>query len=133
LESIINRKKRINDRNVLRNGLEYRTPGEKSYKNPECSNNFYKIHGGLIPGSSLKEAIVKSVNRKECNSFDTLDFSMCTLQHDRLWRNKVKSEVIDNDALYVKTLTQWDKQFFKNNQAHNQIIQQVKHTNKKIK
>lgn len=75
----------------------------------------------------------KSVNKKDSNSFDTLNLSINSLSRDKLWKNKVKEEVINNDSLYVKTLTQWDKVFYKNNT----IIQQqtnVKTANKnKIK
>jgi hypothetical protein len=133
LESLINKKKRINDRNSLRNGLDYIVPGEKAYRNPECSTDFYKT-GGLIPGSTMREIEIKTVNRKYCNSFDTLNLTMSTLNREKLWFNKVKNDIINNDAFYVKTLTQWDKEFFKkNNPIAKQVLPNTKQTNKKIK
>jgi hypothetical protein len=68
-----------------------------------------------MSGSSFTEGVRKTINKKECNSFDTLNITMNTLKPERLWHNKTMNEKIDNDALYVKTLTQWDKEFFKAN------------------
>ena len=31
-----------------------------------------------------------------------------TLDRTKIWNNKIKKETLDNDTLYVKTLTDWE-------------------------
>ena len=52
-EDYMNRKQRINSLSKARNGINVANPGDKAFKHPEHSANFYSI-GGLIPGSSIK-------------------------------------------------------------------------------
>jgi len=92
----------------MRNGFPVNAPGEKSYKNPECSNDFYK-EGGLIPGSTNVFKYHKTVSRKEFFFYETLDLNVKTLDPTKLWKNKQKQEVMDYDSHYVKMLKIWDK------------------------
>lgn len=97
---------------LSRYGLELISLGDKNYKNNECFTDFYKT-SGLIIGSSNVDQKNKSVNKKDSNSFDKLNLSINPLSRDKLWKNKVKIEVINNDSLDVKILTQWDNILFK--------------------
>lgn len=47
------KKARVNDFGQLRNGIGVAALGDKTYKYPEYSDNFYK-NGGLIPGSTIR-------------------------------------------------------------------------------
>lgn len=92
----------------MRNGYPVIAPGEKSYKNPEYSNDFFK-EGGLIPGSSNILTYNKTVSKKNYFFYETLDLNVKTLDPRKLWRNKQKQEVVDYDTHYVKMLKIWDK------------------------
>lgn len=47
------RKKRLDGYESLRNNIGVASLGDKPYKYPEYSNNFYR-DGGLIPGSTFR-------------------------------------------------------------------------------
>lgn len=92
----------------MRNGFPVIAPGDKSYKNPEYSNNFFQ-EGGLIPGSTNVFYYNKTVSRKNYFFYETLDLNVKTLDPKKLWKNKQKQEVMDYDTNYVKMLKIWDK------------------------
>jgi len=101
-------KARIRNLSRMRNGFQVIAPGDKSYKNPEYSSNFYQ-EGGLIPGSTNILSYNKTVSRKNFFFYDTLDLTVKTLDQKKLWKNKQKQEVTDYDTNYVKMLNIWDK------------------------
>ena len=96
----------------MRNGIMVKAQGDKSFKNPEYTKNFFK-EGGLVPGSSFKPNYNRTVSKKADNFYQTLDLSKTTLNPDKLWVNKVKKEVGDFDNNYVKTLSAWESNVLK--------------------
>jgi hypothetical protein len=111
------RKHRIPNMDVKRNSLVIGIPGDKFYRNPECTDGFYKMEG-VLPGSTFyfeqeKKKFGRTLSRKTCPFYDTHDMNMKTLDPDKLWKNRVFKETIDTDSLYVKTISQWDKAFMK--------------------
>lgn len=92
----------------MRNGFPLKAPGEKSYKNPEYSSDFFK-EGGLIPGSTNIFNYCKTVSTKNHFFYETLDVDMKTLDPKKLWKNKQKQDFMDYDTNYVKMLKVWDK------------------------
>jgi hypothetical protein len=117
LEDMMTRKRKITSLDVQRNSLATDVPGDKFYRNPECTDGFYKMEG-VMPGSTFyyqkeKKKLGKTLSRKVCPFYDTHDFSVKTLDPSRLWKNKSEKQTIDQDALYVKTVTEWDKAFMK--------------------
>jgi hypothetical protein len=112
------RKQRIPNLDVQRNGLTIGVPGDKFYRNPACTDGFYKMEG-VMPGSTFyyqkeKNKFGRTLSRKACPFYDTHDFGVKSLEPSKLWKNKVAKDTLDHDSLYVKTLTQWDKDFMKN-------------------
>lgn len=83
-------------------------PGDKCFKNPEYSTDFFK-EGGLIPGSSNRLLHNRNVSKRADNFYQTLDMKKGCLNPDKLWTNKVRCEEKNFDVNYVKTLTIWEK------------------------
>lgn len=108
IEKELGPKNRIRSLSQLRNGLPVKIPGEKSYKNPEYSNNFFQ-EGGLVPGSTNGFNYHKTVSRKNYYFYETLDLNAKTLNPKKLWSYKQKKEDLDYDYNYVKMLKIWDK------------------------
>ena len=104
----MNRKKRLYSKDDLRNGLCGKVPGDKNFKYPECSKDFYK-EGGLIPGSSFIRSKDKLVNTR-CY-FDTQDLRCNTLNPDKIFKNRSSKLQLETDLNYVKNLYRWDKEF----------------------
>ena len=92
----------------MRNFIDFSTPGDKSYKNPEYTEGFFK-EGGLIPGSTNIINHKKTVGKKANNFYQTLDINVKTLDPNKIWSNKVANEEISNQTEYVKNLKIWDK------------------------
>lgn len=101
-------KARITNLSRMRNGYPSIAPGEKSYKNPEYSNDFFK-EGGLIAGSTNVFKYNKTVSKKNFFFYETLDLNVKTLDPKKLWKNKQIQDVVDYDTNYVKMLKIWDK------------------------
>lgn len=112
LEKIIVSKRRIQSVKQQRNFIDFSNPGDKSYKNPECTEGFFK-EGGLIPGSSNAINFKKTVGKKANNFYQTLDINTKTLDPKKLWSNKVANEELSFQTDYVKNLKAWDKNFKK--------------------
>lgn len=108
IEKEMGPKARIRNLSRMRNGFPLVAPGEKSYKNPEYSSNFF-LEGGLIPGSTNVYNYRKTVSKKNYYFYETLDLNVKTLDPNKLWKNKQKQEVVDYDTNYVKMLKIWDK------------------------
>ncbi len=49
----------INELSSLRNQLNVKSLGDKNYKHPDYSKNFYQ-DGGLIPGSNVAQRKLKA-------------------------------------------------------------------------
>lgn len=92
----------------MRNGLPLIAPGDKNYKNPEYSNNFFQ-EGGLIPGSTNILNYKQSNSKKSYFFYETLDLGVKTLNPKKFWSNKEKKDLIDFDENYVKKLNDWEK------------------------
>ena len=114
LEQNICGKKRIPNISVMRNNLPISAPGDKQYKNPEYETNFFK-EGGLISGSSNFLNYNKNVNKQSYNFYQTLNLNIKTLDPNKTWFNKVKTENLNFDSNYVKTLSTWDEMMLKEN------------------
>jgi hypothetical protein len=117
LEDEMFRKKRVPNINVQRNSLALGTPGDKFYRNPECSDGFYKMEG-VISGSTFyfekeKNKLGKTLSRQACSFFDYCHIDGNILNPEKLWTIKSLKEKFIQDSLYVKTITQWDKTFMK--------------------
>jgi hypothetical protein len=108
LEKLIGGKQRIQSHLKQRNGLRCKTPGEKPYKNPEYSLNYFK-EGELVPGSSNVENYRKTTSKKNFLFYETLDLTKKTLDPEKLWVNKEKNDILESDKNYVKYLNIWDK------------------------
>lgn len=101
-------KKKLWSLTERRNGMELRIPGDKYYKASEHLSNFFR-EGGLVPGSTNTINFNKTQSKRSNNFYDTLNIQMKTLDKAKIWKNKIKKEILDNDTLYVKTLTNWEK------------------------
>ncbi len=108
LENRIQAKRKISDLDSLRNGILCKIPGNKCFKNPEYSLEFFK-EGGLVPGSTNTFNFKRNSSKKSNNFYDTLNLTAHTLDPDKLWLNKIRKENFEYDSLFVKTLHQWDQ------------------------
>jgi hypothetical protein len=108
LEHDLGGKRRIESLSSQRNGMSQTAPGDKCFKNPEYSTDFFK-EGGLIPGSSNRLLHNRNVSKRADNFYQTLDVKKGSLNPEKLWTNKVRNEEKDFDVNYVKTLTIWEK------------------------
>lgn len=112
LEKIIVSKRRIQSVKQQRNGIDFAAPGDKFYKNPECTVDFFK-EGGLIPGSTNTINYLKTVGKKSNNFYETLNLKKKTLNPNKIWSNKVKIDELAYQTDYVMNLAKWDKNFKK--------------------
>ncbi len=101
-------KNRIRNLSNMRNGYPVSAPGDKSYKNPEYSINFF-LEGGLIPGSTNIYKYNKTVSKKNHFFYETMNLDYKSLDPKKLWKNKEKQELTEYDSNYVKMLSIWDK------------------------
>jgi hypothetical protein len=108
IEKQLGSKAPIKNLSKMRNGFPSIVPGEKSYKNPEYSSDFFK-EGGLIPGSTNVLHYLKTVSKKNYFFYETLDLNFKTLNPKKIWKNRQKQEIVDYDTNYVKMLKIWDK------------------------
>jgi hypothetical protein len=105
LEFQMGRKHRINY------NVETRVPGEKLYKNPECSSNYFH-EGGLVPQVTWRKLYSNNVTKKTDNFYKTLDLNKKIMDQSKLWTRKIEREEKEFDKTYVKTLTEWEKNIF---------------------
>lgn len=114
-EIIINeefgRKKKIETLENRRNNLPVKVPGEKPYKNPEWTSNFYII-GGLIVGSTNSLNFKKTLVKGNNNFYETLNLNVKTLDNKNTWSFKERFNELKNQKQYVKKLEQWDQSLF---------------------
>ena len=76
--------------------------GDKAYKYPEYSTDFYKA-GGLIPGSTLK----KRANK------DPLEHQIGSVLTKPNWNVKVKLDEIAEDKKVVNDVDEWEQTILK--------------------
>jgi len=107
LNKFLGEKIRINTISEMRNGLPSHVPGDKMYKNPECTTGFFK-EGGLIVGSSNRSQKT-SLAKRMPNFYETIDLKVKTLDPNKLWKNKVKQEELNFQTNMVKDLGQWEE------------------------
>jgi hypothetical protein len=108
LEKVIVSKRRVQSVRQQRYNIDFINPGDKPYRNPECTEGFF-IEGGLIPGSSNRINFLKTVGKKSTNFYQTIDMNIKTLDPNKIWTNKVANEELSYQTEYVKHLNAWDK------------------------
>lgn len=96
--------KKIKNRELLgqRNQISVTTLGDKPYKYPQYSKDFYQT-GGLIPGSTIKP-------RQKNPVLDIKGGSIFTKPN---WGVKVKLEEIDEDKKVVNSVDEWEQTILK--------------------
>ena len=112
LEDLTCRKRRINSLSEMRNFYNKTSQGDKPYKNPEFSRDFFK-NGGLVVGSTNKIQFNKTVGKKSNNFYETLNLETRSLDPQKVWDNKVLCEEHDFQNSYVKNLNVWNKNVLK--------------------
>lgn len=100
-------KKRLYNLEERRNFMPIISPGDKIYKNPEFSSDFFKL-GELIPGSSNSINYKKNEKKGFSNFYTTINLTVKTLDDDKLWKNKVKNENLNFQINFVKNLNNWE-------------------------
>lgn len=91
-----------------RNGIPEYSGGDKIYKKPEHSTDFFKP-GGLIVGST-NQAHLKSVgNPKVIDFYANLDLSKPRNTLGKTWKVAVEEERVTSEMSDVKALKEWEK------------------------
>jgi len=107
LEQNMGQKKIIASVDEQRNGLDYRSMGDKPYKNPEYASNFYK-EGGLVAGSTIQ----KRKNKPGEISYQNKQKG--PLFPGRLtWKEKEQIDQKTDEVKCVQELFDWEKQTLK--------------------
>ena len=117
IETMMNKKKRIISLDQQRNYYKKVNPGDKNYRYAEHSPDFFK-EGGLIVGSTNKIRITDNFNKLRNNIYMTMDLNIKSLDADKLWENKAKKEREKREEDYVINLEQWEKQYVKEIEIH---------------
>ena len=104
-------KKKISNIEERRNGMPLIAPGDKIYKNPEFSEDYFK-EGGLVVGSTNRMNYKKNQKKGCSNFYETLDLNIKTLDEKKLWKNKVIKEELDYQKDFVKNLNNWEEETF---------------------
>ena len=117
IEAMMNKKKRIISLDQQRNYYKKVNPGDKNYRYAEHSPDFFK-EGGLIVGSTNKIRITDNFNKLRNNIYMTMDLNIKSLDADKLWENKAKKEREKREEDYVINLEQWEKQYVKEIEIH---------------
>jgi len=107
LESGMGKKRIIETVDEQRNNMQYQSMGDKAYKNPEYSSNFYK-DGGLVAGSTIQKRKGKRGEMQYNNK------QKGPLFPGRLtWKEKEQIEQLTDEMKCVKELFDWEKQTLK--------------------
>ena len=107
LEKKMGRKTTVEFLDEQRNFLPYRTLGDKTYKNPEYSDNFFK-EGGLVAGSSIRKRPPKA------DSFQ--DKSHVKIPHKpgtMIAKEREAKQIVDEDRKAVCDLGDWEQNTLK--------------------
>ena len=108
IESTMNKKKRITSLEQQRNYYKKINPGDKNYRYAEHSPDYFK-EGGLVVGSTNRIRITDNFHKLRNNIYQTMDLNIKSLDHSKLWKNKLKQESDINDNSYVHKLELWEK------------------------
>jgi hypothetical protein len=109
IEDELGKKNRIYTIWQQRNYIDYKTPGDHFYKTNEYFPRFFH-EGGLIVGSTNRINYNKTHSKKGNNFYETINLNIPVLDKNKLWKNKLKNEEIDDQINYVgKTITDWEK------------------------
>jgi hypothetical protein len=109
LEDVMGQKGRIPSLEAQRNSFPIINPGDKIFKNPDYSPDFFK-GGGLIPGSTNKIRYNKNSGKKSNLFYESLDLNAVKLDKNKIWNNKCLQESLDFDKNYVfNYLKVWEK------------------------
>jgi hypothetical protein len=103
LEKEMGIKKNMDYHEDQRNGLGLTSLGDKSYKNPEYSSNFFH-EGGLVAGSSMRDRPAKP------DSYTLPKHIKFPLYPDRVtWKDKEKIDQVRDEKKAVKELDEWEQ------------------------
>ena len=105
--NLMNRKKRILSLEQQRNYYKLLNPGDKNYRYAEYSQDFFK-EGELIPGSSNRTRISDNYNKIKNDIYKFMNLNVKSLDVNKIWNNKIKKEMEDNEIQYVTNLENWD-------------------------
>lgn len=104
VESIMQGKKRCNGFSLKRNGLPITALGDKCYKHPDYSSNFFK-GGGLIPGSNF------FVYKKKSHKKPIKGITIVHYKDDNMtWKEKLAKEQRLEDQETVECIEKWEEQ-----------------------
>ena len=84
----------------------------------------------MIPGSTNTFDFKRNASKKSNNFYDSLNFKVNNLDHEKLWLNKIKKENFDYDSSFVKTLHEWDQKVLRLKELKK--IEADRNNNKKI-
>jgi hypothetical protein len=87
----------------LRNGLPIRSLGDKTYKSPEYSPDFYKTDGVTI-GSTHSLRKNPSLNRLTSSDFALLQSYSSFSPNRTLWKDRVRAEQLAEEIAEVEAL-----------------------------
>lgn len=106
VEEKMQEKIRINGLSKQRNLLPLASLGDKIYKNPEYSSDFFK-GSGLIPGSNFfvyKKKVIPGQETKE-KQMKIVHFN----KNNMTWKERKKRENRKEDELGVEELNKWEE------------------------
>ncbi|KAL4468343.1 hypothetical protein ABPG72_010744 [Tetrahymena utriculariae] len=100
LEKQLQTKTRVEGLPQMRNQLDVRSLGDKAYRHPEYSSDFYK-QGGLIPGATIQDKRQKVVSEKQLQSV--------RVPGKLTWKEREKIEEMNEDKRQVDELDFWEQ------------------------
>ena len=115
---MMNKKKRIYSLEQQRNYYKKINPGDKNYRYVEHSPDYFK-EGGLVVGSTNRIRITDNFHKLRNNIYQTMDLNIKSLDHSKLWKNKLKQESDINDNNYVHKLELWEKIYVREDEIKN--------------
>lgn len=102
LEEIMGKKQRVDHFSRKRNLLPVRSLGDKIYKHPDYSSDFFK-GGGLIPGSNI--AYKKRKKDIKERGLKIVHYS----KNNVTWKEKLEMEQKDEDRKTIEELGKWEE------------------------
>lgn len=92
-----------------RNGLPMTSLGDKNYKNPDYTPDFFK-EGGLIAGSTNQLRMKSSGNGKAIDFYSGLKLDQGPLNPGRkTWTQAVKEQRLNEELDAVNSLKDWER------------------------
>jgi hypothetical protein len=108
----IGRKVRVEGLEQMRNGLDVKSLGDKSYKKPEHSSGFYR-EGGLITGSTVASRVPHQGKSAANNDFATVLSYEATHPMRIKWKDRERQMKEDEDSEAIRQLIEWEKTILK--------------------